>query len=224
MPIDDALAQLGPSIIVPKIEETSSSGSYIVLPGNDYHEELLISKEKKHFGKNWYETHQKLNKKDSFMLTIRQFVDFLNLLKSGKAYDENKNKIPAEQCNSILDNILTQRNKYVGEWLDADFKVVNCKLQLNYNHKYMNGKLIPQKSEPLEACLMEDGYIDLFSANRQGLPTKKSKSQEIYFYYPRSDNDSVARFRVDSNRVILTCSGGPRFSDGGIGVRPVKIL
>ena len=53
MPIDDALAQLGPSIIVPKIEETSSSGSYIVLPGNDYHEELLISKEKKHFGKNW---------------------------------------------------------------------------------------------------------------------------------------------------------------------------
>jgi len=92
MPIDDALAELGPSIIMPKIEETSSSGSYILLPENEYHGNLLVSKERKYFRKNWYEAHKELNKEDSHMLTIRQFVDFLNLLKSGNAYDENKNK------------------------------------------------------------------------------------------------------------------------------------
>ena len=222
MPIDDALAQLGPSIKYPKIEPTSSSGGYILLPENEYHKDLLISKERKYLGKNWQEAHEELAKEDFNMLTIRQFVDFLKLLKSENVYDENKNRISDEETKLILDDILTQRAPYRGEWLDADFKVINNKLQVNYNHKYTNGELIPQKSEPLEACLMEDVYVDLFSANRQGLPTKKSKSQEICFYYPRYDNNSVAGFGAYSGGVDLDCGGGPQGSDPGLGVRPVK--
>jgi len=225
MPIDDALAQLGPSIKYPKIEPTSTSGSYIFLPENEYHGDLLISKERKYLGLNWHQAHEELAKENSLMLTIRQFIDFLNLLKSENVYDENKNKIPAEQYNSILEDILTQRDPYRAEWLDADFKVINNNLHINYNHKYINGKLTPQKSEPLEACLMEDVYVDLSSANKQGLPTKKSKSQEIYFYYPRSNNNSVARFRAYSVGVDLNCYVDPRGSNPGLGVRPVnKIL
>ena len=111
MPIDDALAQLGPSIKYPKIEPTSTSGNYILLPENEYHKDLLVSKERQYLGKNWYQAHEELAKENSLMLTIRQFVDFLNLLKSGKAYDENKNKIPDKESQLILDNILTQRDR-----------------------------------------------------------------------------------------------------------------
>src|SRR3989344_9511391 len=135
MPIDDALAQLGPSIKYPKIEPTSNSGNYILLPENEYHKDLLVSKERKYLGKNWYQAHEELAKEDSYMLTIRQFVDFLKLLKSGNVYDENKNKILNKESNLILYDILNQKNPVRGEWLDAEFKEIENKLYICYNSK-----------------------------------------------------------------------------------------
>jgi len=209
MPIDDALAQLGPSII------TSSSGNYILLPGNP---DLLISKEKKHFSKNWHEAHEELAKEDSSMLTIRQFVDFLNLLKLGNVHDENKNKISYEQCNLILDDILTQREPYRTEWLDAKFSI-------NTN-SYFSKLCINKKLERLETCLMQDKTpgIDLdywlANANSQGLPLTNNPDGKLHYWCPKEG--CVARFGADSEWVDLDCYDNPMLSDPELGVRPVK--
>jgi len=222
MAIDDALAQLGPSIKYYKIEETSSSGNYILLPGNDYHEELLISKERKYFGKNWHQSHEELQKENLYMLTIREFVDFLKLLKSGNVCDENKNKIPAEQCNSILDDILAQRNPYRGEWLNAMFK-----------QKYESLEIIKfREGQQLQMFLQNDYLnqdkvlgisLDYWLANpgSHGLPQENNLDGNLFYYSPRKDH--VTWFWAGSDCVRLDCYVVPRSSYSRLGVRPVKI-
>ena len=236
MPIDDALAQLGPSIKYPKIELTSTNGSYIFLPESDYnqnslgyryHPDLLVSKERKYLGKNWHQAHEELAKENSFMLTIRQFVDFLNLLKSGNVYDENRNKISDKETELILEDILAQRNPYRAEWLDAEFNTANSKIHINYHH--LINRNLKREKEPLEDCLMQNKVpgIDLDywlanATNSQGLPSKNNPNGKLNYYFPREGR--VARFRANSVRVILDCIDGPLYSDVGLGVRPVKIL
>ena len=205
----------------------ASPESYVILPGKVHggysYPELLVSVDRKYNGNNWFKAHEKLHKDDSFMLTPRQFVDFLELLMLGKVYDGAGGKIDSSRVSQLLEDITTKRDPYRAEWLDADFKVVGGKLMMNYNHRTISGKLVPQNIEQLESCLMEDCYVDLSSANRQGFPTRKSSNQEFYFWHPLSDNNSVARFWADSGRVYLSCSWFPQVSDSGLGVRVAKI-
>ena len=86
-----------------------------------------------------------------------------------------------------------------------------CLLAWNYFSTYYlieNGKLKANYQEPLEDCLMKDGYVN-FDFNSQGLPTSKSKNQNykqgknINFWYPR--DGKVARFIVSSDIANLNC-------------------
>ena len=223
MPIDDALAQLGPSIIMPRIEETSRSGNYIFLPENEYHKDLLISKERKYLGKNWYEAHEELANEEANMLTIRQFVDFLKLLKSENVYDENKNRISDEETKLILDDILTQRAPYRGEWLDAKFRKMGNKMYI----ESINSETTLQ---PLGDYLILNKvpgislYYWLTNANSQGLPLTNNPDGKLHYWCPKEG--CVAGFGAGSDRVYLDCFGvvGPRDSDPGLGVRPVRRL
>lgn len=203
--------------------------SHIILPGKIHgtysYPDTLLTMDRVHLGKNWNQCHEALAAEDSFMPTIRQYMDFLLLLKSGnRVYDGKGNKVDKAKVNAILDDILTKRNPYRGTWLDADFKVVIGRLNINYNHRKVGRDFKPQNSEPLENCLMNNDYIDLGSANKQGLPTRNSTNQEICYWRPLEDNNSVARFEASSGRVRLICDGGPTVSNPGLGVRRAKIL
>src|SRR3989344_5409991 len=136
--------------------------SSIILPGKEYsnysYPDLLVSMNRTYYkaGKDWYDSHKQLQSKDNFMLTIRQFVDFINLLKSGKVYNGLGKEISQRRIDSILDDVLAQRGPCRAEWLDTKFKLVNDVLHINYNHRHVNGQLRPQNSKPLEECLMQD--------------------------------------------------------------------
>ena len=216
-----------PSVTLPApARNLTDPENYLILPGRSQgsyaYPDLLVAKDRSHPGKNWNDCHAELHKENFSMLTIRQFVDFISELKSGKIYNGQGTKISQTQIDALLEDILTQREPYRAEWLDADFKLVNKILHINYNHRTLNGQLTPQKSEPLEKCLMEDSYAELLgSTNAQGLPTKKAKSG-LYFYFPRSDNNSVAGFWADSDWVFLYCNWGPAYSDSGLGVRRAR--
>ena len=101
----------------------------------------------KYIGKiNWEEA-LKLNLLlGNFTLTPRQFVDFIQLLKSGNVYDGRSTKLDSGKVDVILDEITTKRGPWRTEWLDAYFKNVN-------------GQLKPQRNEPLENCVMEDSDV-----------------------------------------------------------------
>ena len=125
------------------------------------------------------------------------------------------------KCNSY--EIAEVRDPWRAEWLDADFKVINEILHINYNHRTVNAELKPQNSEPLENCLMENKTpgIDLEAwlknANRQGLPPTNIKKGSLYYWHPV--NRRVAWFDASPARVGLCCVGYPWDSGSALGVR-----
>jgi len=95
-----------------------------------------------------------------------------------------------KELRRIYNEIAEVRDPWRAEWLDADFKVINEILHINYNHRTVNAELKPQNSEPLENCLMENKTpgIDLEAwlknANRQGLPPTNIKKGSLYYWHP----------------------------------------
>ena len=209
----------------PSVQPTSSNSiqevnlrDYILLPQHN----LYVAKQVSYHGKNWYDAHDALHKHNARMLTIKEFVDFLQLLKSGNAKDGLNQKLPEDEVNALYDYITEKKDPSRYEWLDANFKVINGVLHINYYHQTVNRELKPQKSEPLEKCIMKDRYVNLSSANIQGLPTQKSRNQDFYYWHPLTDNNSVAGFFASSVRAYLDCSRDPRGSRSALGVRPAR--
>lgn len=201
---------------------------YIILPGKVYenysYPDLLVDIKKKHYCKNWYQTHEALHKEGAFMLTIRQYLDFIQLLKSDKAYNGKGNKISATRINKTLNEIFAKgrHQEWNGEWLDARFEVIDSELYMHYNHKIVDGSLQPQESKLLELCLMKDCYTKLSSCNSQGLPTKESPAEEVFYVFPRGGNN-VARFHACSNRKQLSCVIIPFGVRQEVGIRAAMV-
>ena len=201
---------------------------YIILPARTHgkysYPTMLISMERTHQDKNWYDTHKALAQEGNSMLTIRQYVDFLSLLKSGNVVDGRAKNLNKKRIEEILDDILTVRDPWRGEWLDADFKVKKDKLYINYGHKVdPKGKIIPKYSEPLLPTLMQNKQIDiadwLAHANSQGLPSENVKDGSMYYYFPMNDDNSVAGFIAGSDWAFLNCYVDPSDSYSALGVR-----
>ncbi|MEK6850038.1 MAG: hypothetical protein AABX85_00505, partial [Nanoarchaeota archaeon] len=202
---------------------------YLFLPGKSHgnynYSNTLISLERVHNGKNWFDTHKLLAVDKAYMPTIRQFVDFVKELKSGKALNGKGQKISGNIVQSVLDDIFKLGN-YRGRWLDADFKVVGDKLHINYNHTVNpQGQIVYGKSEPLiSSTLMTDRHpgikLDdwINRATNQGLPPTDTENGDIWYWNPRSDNNSVARFSADSGRAYLDCGRYPTLTNSSLGV------
>ncbi|MDP1695976.1 MAG: hypothetical protein Q8L29_03620 [archaeon] len=210
--------------------------NYIILPGATHgkynYPDTLVSMERRHFNKDWISAHAALYSDDEYMLTIRQFADFLALLKTGKAFDGAGSQVDPQRIEGILDEILTVRNPWRSEWLDAKFENkggilgLGSKLHINYDHRFLSGVnsgLSHQYSEEVD-CLMTDKQIDisdwLNNANEHGLPTKNTSGGQIYYYYPR--NGRVAWFLAYSGWAYLDCDRDPTYSDTSLGVRPAR--
>jgi len=181
---------------------------------------LYLSENRYLQDKDWNQTQEILHKEGRRMPTIPEFVEFSKYLKS----KEGKSKI--KNADKILDEIYTVREPWRSEWLDADFKVKGKGLYVNY-HVFENNNIV-QKTEQLEECLMQDKTpgidLDSWLANptKQGLPKTNCKAGKLYYYFPRSDNNSVAGFVACSGRACLDCYGGPGSHSAGLGVRYVE--
>src|SRR3989344_4543642 len=92
------------------IVRTSELQGYVFVPSIN----LYVAKEKILHNKTWEQTQQELSNQNQKMLTIPQFVSFINYLRNG--YQNRK------EAESILDEILTVRSPWRSEWLDAYFE------------------------------------------------------------------------------------------------------
>jgi len=162
-------------------------------------------------------------------LNLRQGIDFLADLKDGAEsrktlYYASGRVIPIRILESVYNEIVEVRDLYRAEWFDADFKVVNGVLHINYDHQLgAKGVLTPRFSEPLESYLGGQGVkVSLSEFNRQGLATKKNGRGEILYWKPLPDNNSVAGFYAISVRALLDCNGDPSGRGAGLGVRQVR--
>ena len=210
----------------PSPSNLSDAGKYLILEGRKHgsyeYPDLLVGMERDYLGKDWNDAHTALNQNNSYMLTIRQFVDFLSLLKSGSAYDGKGNKVDKRKLDSILDEIVTVRNPWRSEWLDAKFKNGN----IIYHNLVGNPSSLVEVREPLSAYLDKDKTpginLDnwLKEANQHGLPKKTVDKGKMYYWAPA--DGAVAGFLADSVRALLYCGRDPTDTNASLGVRPVR--
>src|SRR3989344_9024162 len=190
-------------------EKKPDTNDFIYVPSI----KLYVAKEKTHFGKNWKDCWTELKNQNYQMLKINEFREFLKYLIS----------IPTNQeYQNIYNEITEVRDPWRAEWLDANFKVEKNELYLLTENE--------SKKEKLEDCLMEDknpgilleDWINGKNISSQGLPNKNISSGSLYYWHPRSDNNSVARFGAYDGRTLLGCCRDPAYADSGLGVRAVK--
>jgi len=129
--------------------------------------EIYVAKQRTHLNLNWNQTHEQLNQEGLFMPTIPQFIEFIKYLKS----QPNNQKY-----QQILDDILTIREPWRANWLDAYFEQRNDGMYvLTKNKTY---------AEKLEPCLTEDKTPGislehwLNNSTKQGLPKPKCEKGE----------------------------------------------
>ncbi len=172
---------------------------------------------------NWFDTQNEFHSKDQKMPTILEFVEFLKYTK--------------EYFPDVYNGIIGVRSPPRAELLDANFKVEEKNLIINYNVFDENRKIV-KKSEVIdENTLMENRTSELIppleargggisledwlnkSYTKQGLPTKKIKAGYLSYSCPKEELDTVfekedstiARFFTDPNGFILDCNGSPFF-------------
>jgi len=220
-----------PGIIEKPITRKIQDGNeYLILPGRKHgnyeYPDLLVSAKRSHNGENWNKAHESLKQEDSFMLTLRQYVDFLNLLKSGIAHDGAGSLVNKKELDAILDDILTVRAPWRAEWLDAKFGskgILKKSYSITYHKITPNGDL-EEATEPLDDCLLSNKQINLEEwlrkATSQGLPAPDTSNGSLHYLSPA--NGTVARFIACSDGVGLNCSRDPEYSYSSLGVRAAR--
>ena len=204
---------------------------WIALPGKAYsgysYPDILVSVNRSYLGKSWNECQKLLHNEGCFMLTIRQFVDFINLLKSEDAKYSDGVKLTKEEKEIILDEILKFRNPWRGEWLDAKFTKIKNGIYITY-HKIKDDGELEEFSEELKDCLTSDKTpgidLDYWLSNSTswGIPKTNIPNGSLYYWHPI--DTAVVRFCVDSGRVYLDCYRYPQYSISWLWVRRAKIF
>lgn len=80
----------------------------------------------------------------AIMPTLRQFIDYVNLLRSRKVFYGNGKKVDEERIKQIFDEIVNGREKHFGEVFDGQFKMKNYftkEIQMKYNIIKNDGSL-----------------------------------------------------------------------------------
>src|SRR3989339_952523 len=195
---------------------------YLILDGRTYGgyscPDMLVSMEKSYHGKDWNQAQDALHQNGETMLTIRQFADFLNLLKSGKAYDGRGKAVDGKRLTSILNEIVKVRDPWRSEWLDAQFG------EGTISYHIIENQMLKKIEEPLADYLSSDKQISmadwLKNANQHGLPRANAKAGNLYYFAPVKGR--VARFYANSVGAYLGCGWDPSYSNSDLGVRAAR--
>lgn len=157
------------------------------------------------YGPNWYDAHRVVQEKGALMLTLEQFAEFYELVKSGQAADGNGKRIPADVCGGIL-----RYSKHSGweqkEWIDGRITGGDgdSNYALEYGHVLSGGKLMPQHRRVMERAELRSfcerlgwtfgvpllNYVFVFGRDRDGIglafdePHNKWPLLNVRFAFP----------------------------------------
>ncbi|MBS3053216.1 MAG: hypothetical protein J4469_01825 [Candidatus Aenigmarchaeota archaeon] len=230
----------GRYIILPAKQHMLDDGYFVPSIGHSHvyeYPDLLVPMDKDYYGANWKQAHESLSRNNELMLTPRQFFDFIELLKSGTAYDGEGGKLDQESTDEVLGKIFNSGKDFEGEWLDAEFSIdrVNIydtsqdRLRMACQHEiYPIGlyarKIYPVSRDRLKRLIPLYGEaIDLSTLDSIGLPTRTSN--DVNFIGPcggpRKPRPVAGFLSLDSTH-LYCCGVGPDEAYPYIGVRRAK--
>ncbi len=157
-------------------------------------------------------------KLDGIVLNIKQFKDYLNLLKNGnKVYDGRGKLASSMKCLNLFNEITEKRNPWRGEYLNARFEQKNDGL-------YSFSKYLKKnKGIKINNYLKSDKFpgisLDnwLSSNESHGLPKSDIQSGDLYYEFPM--DGAIAWFIAGSVRALLNCGRVPLVAYSWLGVR-----
>jgi hypothetical protein len=155
---------------------------------------------------NWYSAQKSLFTSNQNMLTLRMFVDFLSILRSGKVYgSDGYSRVSHRVVDAIVQDVLGSPG---AEWLDTYFFCA-AKQKVSFAHENFT---IHHESTLGSYRKQSVGGISFANwvehATIEGLPSHDCSDGGVR-YFPPSPR-SVCSFEHDGSSVRLNCSANQK--------------
>ncbi len=180
-------------------------------------------------GWSWEEAIQFASKKDFCILTPREFVDFLSLLRSGKTiYDGNGREIHADRIHEITDEIFGSNRVYSYELFDTCYRNIGSQMHAVSANGYIDGRVEGLDTKALAPYKVAERQGDrqisldywLENATEDGLPPEIVPGGGLRYFAPA--DGCIARFGGAHRENTLQCDA--RINDpAGNRIRPVLV-
>jgi hypothetical protein len=175
-----------------------------------------------------------LGKKATNPLEHFTFLDLINKGAEGKVpvYDVKGNKLDPKYLGQIREDIIKVQSPWRAEWHDADFRFIDNRYYIWFNHKMdENGELEPRNKQLLAKNTLMENKIPginldsvLGNTTKQGLPKKSAEEGKFYYWGSDNDNNSVAWFVANVDRAGFNCLRDRSGANSDLGVRASEKL
>ncbi len=180
-------------------------------------------------GWKWEEAIQFASEKEFYILTPREFVDFLNLLKSGnQVYDGSGRQISADRISEITDEIFGGGRIHSYELFNTRYKNIDGQIHAVSANGYIDERvqgldaksLAPYRSgiSPLGAQISLDYWLK--NATEDGLPPVETPCGDLRYFAPA--DGCIPRFRGTHRENTIQCNA-PINDTAGNRIRPVLV-
>lgn len=198
-------------------------------PGYNYPDLFISMRLLDVVGWDWRTAFTSASENNFCILTPREFVDFLNLLKSNKPiYDGNGRKIHEDRICAINDEIFKRDRTHSYEVLDTYYRRIgeHRQMQAISGHVYIDDEVRGLNTKPLAPHLMGEKLqisLDYWLANatEDGLPPADT-TEGCSMIYCSPAEGRITKFGMHNGRAMLQCDAHDNESAGNH-IRPVLV-
>ncbi len=177
-------------------------------------------------GWKWEEAIQFAFEKELYILTPREFVDFLDLLRSGnQVYDGSGRQISADRISEITNEIFGGGRIHSYELFDTRYRNIDGQIHAVSANGYIDERVQGLDTKPLAPHLMGEKLqisLDYWLANatEDGLPPVETPCGDLRYFAPA--DGCIPRFGGTHRENTIQCNASINDAAGNR-IRPVLV-
>lgn len=208
----------------------------VILPGRNHcvyeHPDVEVATDLTYFIADRQGVEAKIKENRFFMLPLRMFVDFMNLLQSDKVYDGKGMLIGQARLRNLRDSLTRPRPKTRAEYFSDLFFNRDGVKHVERSKLSLDGRL-ETLIEPINGCSMENRIFEkgidveywLSRPTPQGLPPAGIPDGRMQYVHPDRMivEPTMPVYAVTEDGPILSCCFDSRLVSGEIGFRLARL-